>query len=79
MKNKITKDWTIQKLLEKYPESVDILIEYGFHCIGCALAQYETLEQGAKAHGLSSKETKKLLKELNELMQKQKSETANRE
>ena len=64
---KITKDWTIQKLIEKYPNSVDVLVKCGFHCVGCALAQYETIEQGAKAHGLSSANLKKLLKELNNL------------
>lgn len=67
MRQMITKDWTIQKLIEKHPDSVDILIEYGFHCIGCALAQYETLEQGAKAHGLKSKELKEMLEKLNKL------------
>ena len=67
MKNKITKDWSIQKLIDKYPDSVDILVKYGFHCIGCAMAAYETLEQGADAHSLCDKDKKKLLEELNKL------------
>lgn len=67
---KITKDWLIAKLIEKYPQSVDILVDYGFHCVGCALAQYETLEQGAKAHRLSTKQIKKLVEELNSLVKK---------
>lgn len=65
---KITSNWTIQKLIEKYPEATEVLIKYGFHCVGCALAQYETLEQGAKAHGLDKKQIKKLLEELNKLV-----------
>lgn len=67
MKKGITADWTIQKLIEKYPDSVDILVKYGFHCIGCAMAAYENLEQGAKAHGLNEKKLDKLMKELNAL------------
>ena len=65
MKNEIKPNWTIQKIIEKYPNSVDILVKYGFHCIGCAMAAYETLEQGAKAHRIDKKTFKKLLTELN--------------
>lgn len=67
MNKKVTSDWTIAKLLEKYPKAADILVEYGFHCIGCALAQFETIEQGTKVHGLGSKELKKLMEELDKL------------
>jgi hybrid cluster-associated redox disulfide protein len=67
VKKKITTNWTINKLLAEYPESAEVLVDFGFHCIGCALAQYETIEQGAKAHGLSTKQIKKLLEELNSL------------
>ncbi len=70
MTKKITKDWTIQNLLDKYPESVDILVNYGFHCIGCAMAQYETLGQGAKAHGLKGKKINDMLQELNKIIKR---------
>ncbi len=71
MKKEIKPDWTIQELIEKYPESVDILVKYGFHCIGCAMAAYENLEQGAKAHGLDGKKLDELIKELNALIIKE--------
>ncbi|MBN2015934.1 DUF1858 domain-containing protein [Candidatus Dojkabacteria bacterium] len=67
---------TIAEIVERYPDTVDILIKYGFHCIGCALASYETIEQGAKAHGLSSKDIKKLLTELNTITKKLESDTS---
>lgn len=70
MSGKITADWSIGKLIEKYPKSVEVLINYNFHCIGCALAQYETIEQGARAHGLNKKQISKLLEELNKLTSK---------
>ncbi|MFC1780627.1 DUF1858 domain-containing protein [Patescibacteria group bacterium] len=70
MKQKIKPTWTIQKVLEKYPDSTDVLIKYGFHCIGCAMAQYETIEQGAEAHNLGEKQLKKLIEELNTLQRK---------
>ena len=59
---KITKDMTISEILAKKPEAGEILAKHGFHCVGCPMSQMETLEIGAKAHGV---DVKKLLKELN--------------
>ena len=57
----------ISDLTEQHPEVIDILIyDYGLHCVGCVIAQYETLEEGAAAHGLGSKEFKKLMKAIND-------------
>lgn len=48
---KIDKNIPIGELVMNYPQSVDVLFSYGFHCIGCGLSAYETLEQGCMAHG----------------------------
>ena len=67
-KNLITKDMLIAQLAETYPQLVDVLIEdYGFHCIGCGMSQVESLEQGAAVHGMTNKEIKEMIKNLNEL------------
>ena len=68
MTNKITKDINIIELLEKYPQVAETLVEKGFHCLGCALASFETLEQGADAHGIDVED---LVKELNQVIAKQ--------
>ncbi|MBU4086980.1 MAG: DUF1858 domain-containing protein [Nanoarchaeota archaeon] len=39
-----------------------VLEERGMHCLGCPFASMESIEQGAKAHGLDADE---LVKELN--------------
>jgi len=52
------------ELLEKYPQTAEVLAKKGFHCLGCALASFETLEQGAKAHGMEDKEVGELIKEI---------------
>ncbi len=59
---KITKDMTISEILMKNPKAREILANHGFHCVGCPMSQMETLEIGAKAHGVKIEE---LLKELN--------------
>lgn len=63
---KITKDILIGELVEKYPEAAEKLVmKYGFHCIGCAMAGGETLEEGAAAHGMTAKKIEKMIADLN--------------
>ena len=52
----ITKEITIQELVEKYPEAVPIMLEAGLHCIGCMASQFETFGQGCEAHGINADE-----------------------
>jgi len=61
----ISKDMTFAEILEKFPESANILFESGLHCIGCGGAMYETLEQGCMMHGFSKKQINELIKKLN--------------
>lgn len=48
----ITKDMTIQEVVQRNPETIRVFLEHGLHCIGCAVARYENIEQGALAHGI---------------------------
>ncbi len=64
-KAEISKKMTFAEIMEKHPESANILFESGLHCIGCGGAMYETLEQGAMMHGMGKKEIDDLIKKLN--------------
>lgn len=67
-KIKITKNILIGDLVANYPELGRVLVEeYGLHCIGCMAAGMETLEQGAKVHGMSHKEIEEMVTNLREL------------
>ena len=48
----VTKDIGIMELVQKYPQAVAILQQYGMGCIGCAAAHFETVGEGAAAHGI---------------------------
>ena len=63
---KITKDMKIDEVLKKYPEIVVVFTKHGFHCIGCAAASFESIEQGALAHGV---DVEKLIKDLNKTVE----------
>jgi hybrid cluster-associated redox disulfide protein len=65
MADLISKDMNLKELLKKYPDSARIFAAYGIGCIGCALANYETIEQGITAHGIDIND---FMKDLNELV-----------
>jgi hybrid cluster-associated redox disulfide protein len=62
MAQKITKKMSFAEIIQKNPKAAEILFENGMHCIGCAMAINETLEQGAIAHGI---DPDKIVKEIN--------------
>lgn len=64
---KITKNTKIMELINEKPEAVEVLLEAGLMCIGCGMAQHETLEQGMKAHDFSDEEIDKVIGKLNKL------------
>ena len=49
---KITKDTGIIDAVQQHPEIIEVFQNYGLGCIGCMAAHYETIGQGAGAHGL---------------------------
>ena len=48
----ITRDMGIMEVVEQHPKAVQILAEYGMGCIGCAAAHFESIGEGAAAHGI---------------------------
>jgi len=64
-KLQIDKDTAIEDLIEESPEMNDILYEYGLYCGNCFAAGWDTLEEGAKMHGLEDDEIEELIQELN--------------
>ena len=48
----ITKDTGIIEAVQSHPEIMEVFAEYGLGCIGCMAAHFETIGQGAGAHGI---------------------------
>lgn len=48
----ITKDMGILEVVQKYPQTIEIFQNSGMGCLGCAAARFESIEQGAGAHGI---------------------------
>lgn len=48
----ITKDTGIMEAVQNHPEILEVFAAYGLGCVGCMAAHYETIGQGAGAHGI---------------------------
>ena len=71
MTDKINKDMTLGETVQRFPQSADVMMRYGLHCIGCHVAFWETIEQGAQGHGMGSKEIDKMIEEINATIKKE--------
>ncbi len=62
----IKKEMTIGEVVAKYPETAEIMLGYGLHCIGCHVNPYESIEAGALGHGMSKETIDQMVNEMNE-------------
>lgn len=49
----ITKEMPIGEVVMRYPQTIEVFLRHGLMCIGCAVARFENIEQGARAHGIN--------------------------
>jgi len=61
---KITADTLIMEALDINPNAAEILMNYGMHCLGCALSHGETVGQAAGVHDA---DLEAMLKDLNDI------------
>ncbi len=66
MSAKITRDTMICDILEFAPETAPLFREIGMHCLGCAMASEETVDEACMAHGV---DTDAFVKKANELIE----------
>lgn len=59
----ITKDMYISDVLNLNQGTVPIFLQNGLHCLGCAMASGESIEEACAVHGL---DCDSLIDELNE-------------
>ena len=68
-KTAVSKDITIGDFVRKFPTAVPTLISFGVHCVGCHVAEFETIEQGLMGHGMTSEQVTVAVKKLNEAVE----------
>ncbi len=63
---KVQKQHNLAEVVFKYPEAAEVLIDYGLHCVGCGASSFDTIEIGAKLHGMSDEEIDEMVERINE-------------
>jgi len=63
----ITKDISIEELIEEVPSSVKYLMNEGIRCIVCGEPIWGTLEEAAEEKGFNADDITRFVKELQEL------------
>ncbi len=58
----ITRETVIGEIVANCPEAMPAFMEIGMHCIGCAMASGETVEEACAAHGVDPDEFLEFLK-----------------
>ncbi len=66
---KITKDSNLGEIVQKYPDLAEVLLDYGLHCVGCFASAYDSIEMGAKVHGMTDAEISEMVGRLNEVIE----------
>jgi len=64
----ITKEITIEELVEKYPQSIEFLSSKKIRCIRCGEPIWGTLEEAAKEKQFSENEINQIVEELNKIL-----------
>lgn len=65
---KVTKDTTIEELVENITGAVRYLMEQGIRCVICGEPIWGTLEEAAKEKGFDDEKINSFVKDLNELI-----------
>ncbi len=65
----ISRTTTIGQIVEKYPQTVDTLLSFGVHCVGCHVSPFESLEDGFRGHGLSDAQIDDAVVKLNKVIE----------
>ncbi|MCD4666217.1 DUF1858 domain-containing protein [archaeon] len=55
----------LAEVIKKNPKVTEVFLNHGLHCIGCIASAFETIEEGAKVHGMNDKQISKLIQDLN--------------
>lgn len=63
----ITKDTTIEELVNNVPGAVKYLMEQGIRCIVCGEPIWGTLEEAAEEKGFGAEDIQRFVRDLNEI------------
>ena len=64
----IKKDMTVSDVILKYPFAADIMESYGLTCTGCSVNTMESVELGARGHGMADDKIDTMVQDINDVI-----------
>ena len=65
----VSRDWTVAEIVAQYPQTTEVLSEYGLHCFGCHVSAIESIEEGCRGHGFPEEDINLLIEDLNDAIE----------
>ena len=67
---KVTGEMIIGDVVAAFPQAAPIMLSYGLHCVGCHANAFDTVEDGARGHGMPDEEIAQMIDEINAAINK---------
>lgn len=67
----LTKSQILVTVAQESPRAAELLADYGLHCISCFFSEYDTLETGAKVHGMGDADVEDMVSEINAQLERE--------
>jgi hybrid cluster-associated redox disulfide protein len=67
---KITLQTNVYELITEYPDSQEVLIEYGIPCASCHFSSFDTIGDSVAEFGIDDEDVSDMLEQLNEILVK---------
>lgn len=64
----VTADMNVLEIIALHPGAADVLSVYGLNCHQCAFNQLDSLDAGARTHGLGDDDIENIVNDLNDLL-----------
>ena len=58
----------LARVVAKWPEAAQVMLDYGLHCVGCGISEVDSIEAGCMVHGMSEEEMEQLLRDINNVV-----------
>lgn len=65
----ISADTNVYELISEYPDSQEVLIEYGIPCASCHFSSYDTIGDSIAEFGIEEEDVRDMLEQLNAIVQ----------
>jgi hybrid cluster-associated redox disulfide protein len=46
----IRKDQLVDDVMRRWPETIRVFLDYGFHCVGCPIGCFHSVEDACREH-----------------------------